>query len=159
VGRATLPEINRKCRRGKHAMRDGRETQQDTSWAVRGRAGEKEARTSQDSPRGETPARRVLEGDAAGEPPRWDAAAGQLRWRGLLLKSVRHDATNQRLVLDAFQRQGWPQHIDNPFPPGQGLKRKQRLRNAVRALNARHRLARLLFHSDKEGGISWEAII
>jgi hypothetical protein len=140
-------------------MMDGRERRQDAALVAGGRAGEKEARMGQGDPRGETPARRVREGDAAGEPPRWDAAAGQLRWRGLPLKSVRHDATNQRLVLDAFQRQGWPQHIDNPFPPGQGLKRKQRLRNAVRALNGRHRLARLRFHSDKEGGISWEAII
>jgi hypothetical protein len=39
------------------------------------------------------------------------------------------------------------------------LRRKQQLRNAVKALNARHRLARLRFHLDKEGGVRWEAII
>jgi hypothetical protein len=59
-------------------MRAGRETQQLTSWAVRGQSGERGARMSHDDPRVEAPASHTWEADVAGEPPRWDAAAGEL---------------------------------------------------------------------------------
>src|SRR5262245_4132105 len=62
--------------------------------------------------------------DARGaEPdrPLWDHEVGELSYRGLLVKRFRNAASNQRAVLDEFQRLGWPQQIVDPLPPDRGV--------------------------------------
>jgi hypothetical protein len=54
----------------------------------------------------------------AEERPCWDAREGTLRWRGEVVKRVRIDGDNQRCVLNALQKQGWPRQLDNPLPRG-----------------------------------------
>jgi hypothetical protein len=53
---------------------------------------------------------------AAAAVPHWDAAARELWWRKRLVKRFLRDGANQRLLLAAFQAQGWAARIDDPFP-------------------------------------------
>jgi hypothetical protein len=96
---------------------------------------------------------------ATEEIPRWDAVAGKLWWQGGVLKCLRHDAINQRRILDAFEEQGWQRRIDDPLPGSRGLARKSRLREALRGLNRGQRVPALRFRTDGSGtGICWEII-
>jgi hypothetical protein len=80
-------------------------------------------------------------------------------WQGERVKSLRYDAANQRLVLDAFEEEGWPQRIDDPLPPRKRHSRKKRLRETVEALNKGLHPPHLRFHGDGTGqGIRWEAV-
>src|SRR5262249_37400012 len=130
-------------------MRGARKSRPQTARTTKGRRQTKDTRAGQADPRGRAPGRDV---------PRWDAAAGELWWRGALLRRVRPDAANQRLVLGAFQRRRWPPRIDNPLPNGQGMKRKEQLRNTVKALNGRRGPAHLRFRV-RAGGVTWEVVI
>jgi hypothetical protein len=66
--------------------------------------------------------------------PHWDADAHQLQWCGHVIKTFRHDAANQRRVLQAFQDRNWPSRIDDPLPVTVGVRRKERLRETVKSL-------------------------
>ena len=68
--------------------------------------------------------------------PDWDAKNGQLWLRKVLLMHFDHAAPAQYLVLDAFQRQGWPSRIDNPFKGGRNAKERCRrtVENLIRGL-------------------------
>src|SRR5262249_3949322 len=46
--------------------------------------------------------------------PVWDRDGGELWWEGGLVKRFRHDAANQRLVLDGFEMARWSRCIRNP---------------------------------------------
>jgi hypothetical protein len=91
--------------------------------------------------------------------PRWLSEVGELRWGGVVVKSVRNDAHNQRVVLDAFEEEGWPQRIDDPLPPRINIDAKTRLRETVAALNKGQKPPRIRFRGDGTGqGIRWEAV-
>jgi hypothetical protein len=93
------------------------------------------------------------------EKPRWDGHLLQLWWRGDCIREYRHDATNQRIVLDAFAAQGWPRRLDDPLPRERGVNVKTRLRETIKGLNRGQRPRMLLFHGDGTGlGVRWEAI-
>jgi hypothetical protein len=76
-----------------------------------------------------------------GDTPFWDADLGKLWCSDKLIKAYREEAENQRLVLAAFQEQGWRHRIDDPIPgrrcerPG---KARRRLRDTISGLNADH---------------------
>jgi hypothetical protein len=92
------------------------------------------------------------------ERPIWKADEGELWWQGDLVKRFRHDAADQRCVLDAFQRRGWPGCHDNPLPAHRGVNRKIQLRNTLKNLNRGQHPLRLRFHADGRGGVRWETL-
>jgi len=96
---------------------------------------------------------------AIGEPiddhhrnvPDWDAASGELRFNGEVVRRVSPRATNARLLLDAFQEDGWDPRIDSPL---RGGKNSRKLREAVRTL--KQGLTKLDFFCDGKGeGVQW----
>ncbi|MCA9054457.1 MAG: hypothetical protein KDA75_11510 [Planctomycetaceae bacterium] len=88
--------------------------------------------------------------------PEWDPTLRELRFRGELIKRYRVPAPNQELVLNAFQDDGWPEWIEDPNPPVQGVDPIQRLLATVKSLN-RNQLSNVLtFHCQTNAGIvSW----
>jgi hypothetical protein len=96
---------------------------------------------------------------ARSDRPVWDDQARELWWGAQLIKRFRNDAANQRLILQAFEEQGWPARIDDPLPPTAGINRKSRLRETVRGLHHGQKPLVLRFHADGTGsGVRWEAI-
>jgi hypothetical protein len=91
--------------------------------------------------------------------PRWDAQCRELRWGAKLVKRFREPASNQELILAAFEEEGWPPHMDDPLPNGHDQDAKQRLHDTIKRLN-RHQINRLIrFRGDGSGcGIIWEAL-
>jgi hypothetical protein len=102
----------------------------------------------------------AAEGEApADERPIWRDREGELWWRGQLVKSVRLDAVNQRLLLAVLEEQNWPSRIDDPLPAAPELEPKQRLRETIKSLNRGQRPLRVRFRCDGSGtGLSWEPV-
>jgi hypothetical protein len=104
--------------------------------------------------RGAAHARELLA--ARGDRPRWDAAAGELWWHGRLVKRFRHDAANQRLVLDALETAGWPPCLANPFRARGVPRPKTCLHRTVESLNkGQGGRRRIYFGGDGRGGLCW----
>jgi|SRR5579871_2372756 len=95
---------------------------------------------------------------SAAKIPHWDPDRRELYWGSELIKRFRVPAANQELILNAFQKQGWPSHIDDPLPRLTKGDSKKRLHNVINNLN-KHRLAtRLAFRGNGNGhGVAWEA--
>ena len=86
--------------------------------------------------------------------PSWQKGLGILRYRGEIVREVKPEATNVRLILDAFEEAGWPDEIFDPLPVTEA---KDRRRRAVETLNKDLRLIR--FRSTGHGRrIAWEPI-
>jgi hypothetical protein len=87
--------------------------------------------------------------------PHWDGRV--LRYGDRVVKRFRVPAEDQKLILDAFQEEGWPPHIDDPLPQRPSIDAPARLRGAVYRLNHRQCNPLLLFESDGTGqGVSWQ---
>lgn len=65
--------------------------------------------------------------------PSWHKGLGELRYRGEVIREVKLEAENLRTILDAFETDGWPEQIYDPFPPDDASDRRRR---AVATLNA-----------------------
>jgi len=86
--------------------------------------------------------------------PSWHKGLGTLRYRGEIVREVKAAATNVRLILDAFEKDGWPDEIFDLLPPAEA---KDRRRRAVETLNKDLRLIR--FRSTGNGRrIAWAPI-
>ncbi len=77
----------------------------------------------------------VLGGHASlplGNRPQWDRVAGQIRFRGHVIRTVKMHQTrsNVEIILDAFETAGWPPQIPAP----RGFDR-DKLRDTLRSLN------------------------
>ena len=74
------------------------------------------------------------------------------------MKQFRQPSGNQRLILQVFEQDGWPERIDDPLT-GNGLEPKRRLRDTVESLNDNHKAAGLIrFEMDGTGtGVIWRA--
>jgi hypothetical protein len=60
-------------------------------------------------------------------------------------------------VLDAFERQGWPERVADPLPAESGVDYAAWLRNTVKNLN--RGLGGIKFHADgTKHGIRWEPV-
>jgi hypothetical protein len=84
--------------------------------------------------------------------PVWNGATGELRWKSRVIRRVRAftQASNIHVILTAFERQGWPDRIDNPLPLGQ-----QQLHQTLRSLN--RGLRGMRFHALNGGRvITWK---
>jgi hypothetical protein len=86
--------------------------------------------------------------------PSWHKGLGTLRYRGEIIREVKAAATNVRLILDAFETDGWPDEIFDPLPPAEA---KAPRRRAVETINKDLRLIR--FRSTGNGQrIAWAPI-
>jgi hypothetical protein len=91
--------------------------------------------------------------------PLWKAKQGELWWRGELVERFRHDAADQRCVLDAFQDHAWENRIDDPLPVRWGRSRKKHLHETIKSLNRGQKLRRIRFRGDgTASGIRWEGV-
>lgn len=91
--------------------------------------------------------------------PEWDATRRELRYAGEVVKRYRVPAENQALILSAFQEEGWPEFIDDPLPPEDGLDPKQRLQATVKSLNRNQLSPIIRFHGNGNGlQVYWEPI-
>jgi hypothetical protein len=91
--------------------------------------------------------------------PRWDPHRREV-WLGkTLIKRFQRTATNQELLLAAFEELGWPPYVDDPLPPEPGQDQRSRLGDAIKCLNRRRRCGRLHFRMDGTGeGARWEVV-
>ncbi len=83
--------------------------------------------------------------------PSWRANLRELWWQGVCIKRFYHDAPNQRHILDAFQKDGWPQRLVIRLPKVDGISAKSRLKETARDLTADSILAHPLFARRQQG--------
>jgi hypothetical protein len=91
------------------------------------------------------------------EKPHWDKRAGELRFRGAVVRRVPKVARSRNIVpiLDAFEEDGWPPEIDDPLTSG---GRDDRRRRAVETLNNRMLKPWMWFECNGDGtGFRWRA--
>ena len=87
--------------------------------------------------------------------PCWYCRRGELRIGDQLVKIVQKRATNERIVLDAFQKAHWISEVKNAFP-GNLVQKKQRLRDTVRELNCSQKIPLLRFSAGSKGmSVKW----
>lgn len=89
--------------------------------------------------------------------PKWDRDRRQLFLGNTIVKEFKLPATNQEVVLTAFEEEHWPPRIDDPLPPCPDIVPQRRLHNTIHSLNRcqQHRLLR--FGADGlNQGIRWE---
>jgi len=91
--------------------------------------------------------------------PCWDAALRRLTWKGQPVKEFRIPAENQEALLAQFEKEGWPLRIEDPLQRVEGLDRKARLHDSIKALN-RNQVNRLVrFQGDgTTRGVLWSPI-
>jgi hypothetical protein len=97
-----------------------------------------------------------------GDTPVWDSATGELRFLSCLVRRFRNAASDQRAVLDAFQRQGWPERVKDPLPHSgeEGLNVKKRLRDTVKNLNRDHEAPGMHFYATDAGrAVGWKRLV
>jgi hypothetical protein len=83
--------------------------------------------------------------------PRWDRATGVLWFGKRKVRRVARLKSNIALILDTFEQQGWPSHIENPLSRG-----AVQLHDSIRSLNTGLKVVR--FHADgAAAGIRWAA--
>jgi len=91
--------------------------------------------------------------------PVWDAVRRELRFGFHVVKQFKVPAPSQELILDAFEEEGWPVHLDDPLPPRYDLDAKRRLHAVIDRLNRNQKHKLIRFHGDGTGtGISWEEL-
>jgi hypothetical protein len=99
---------------------------------------------------------------AIGSPhcrPVWSTRERTLVLGGRVVLRYLYRSPNQELVLTVFQEEGWPSRIDDPLPFVAGLDAKQRIRDTVRALNAKQAEHLIGFRSDGSGQcVVWQLI-
>lgn len=91
--------------------------------------------------------------------PSWDPLRRELRMNGHVIKRFRWTAKNQEKILATFDEEHWPYRIDDPIPPQPNGDQRQKLRDAVRALNQGHEVSLIRFRGDGSGqGVVWELV-
>jgi len=94
---------------------------------------------------------------AAGAVPCWDLPRRVLSLGQVVVKRFCVPAENQEIILSSFQEEAWPEHLDDPLPPADGIDAKRRLHSTIQRLNRNQKAPLLRFHGDGYGrGIRWE---
>jgi len=89
--------------------------------------------------------------------PVWNTDLRLLCFRGKVVKRFARPATNQALVLSAFEEENWPNRIYDPLTPHPSLDIKRRLCDTIKCLNHGHENSLVRFRGDGSGeGILWE---
>jgi hypothetical protein len=86
--------------------------------------------------------------------PSWNKALGELRYRGDIVREVKPEAEHLRLILDAFQTDGWPNEIYDPFPADDTSRQRGK---AVANLN-KHLQGIRFFSAGKGRRIGWKPV-
>jgi hypothetical protein len=81
--------------------------------------------------------------------PRWDPENRELRLGRVVVKRFRNAAPNQECLLDAFERAGWPDDIEDPLP--HESQAVERLRETVVRLNRSLQQPLIKFERDRTG--------
>lgn len=91
--------------------------------------------------------------------PAWNKDLRELRFGTVLVKIFRVPASNQELILSAFEEEGWPSHIDDPLPET-GSDPIRRLQSTIKSLN-RHQLSPLIsFYGNGHGRtVCWRVAV
>jgi hypothetical protein len=101
------------------------------------------------SPNGET-------GPGPGLKPHWDPGRRELSLGDRLVKRFHVPAGNQELILNAFQEEGWPKHIDDPLPGNHLIDPKTRLNDVIYRLNRAQITPLIRFRTNGHGsGVHW----
>lgn len=88
--------------------------------------------------------------------PHWDAVRRELRIDGLIVRRFERASTNQELLLSAFERQEWPERVDDPLPDEPYCDPKQRLHDTIKRLNRSLLPGLIRFSGDGSGtGVLW----
>ncbi len=90
----------------------------------------------------------------ANDAPQWNAKRRELSFRGAIVKKYRQPAKNQEAILEAFQVAGWPASLDDPLPYSKNGDSRQRLADAVLALN---KIGSLVFELNGKQQLIWKA--
>ncbi len=95
--------------------------------------------------------------------PCWDQERRELRIGEIVVKRFKWPAKNQEQVLDAFQEEGWPTHIDDPLVPDPQICPKRRLHDTLKCLNRKQIVDAIKFRGDGTGQgvlleINWDEI-
>jgi hypothetical protein len=71
--------------------------------------------------------------------PSWNRETGELRLNDRLVKHIKNikQAVNVIRILDAFERDGWPEVMGDPLPYATERKRRERLGEALKSLNCK----------------------
>ncbi|MBV9121785.1 MAG: hypothetical protein JO112_00315 [Planctomycetes bacterium] len=89
--------------------------------------------------------------------PHWDSARRELRLGKMVIKEFKQPAPSQEMILNAFQEEGWPSHIDDPLPPPPDQDAKRHLHNTITNLNRHQKIPLLRFLGNGNGsGVRWE---
>lgn len=83
--------------------------------------------------------------------PCWDRERRELRLGDVVVKRFKWPAENQEQVLDAFQEEGWPAHIDDPLVPHPKICPKRRLHDTLKCLNRKQVNQVIKFRGDGTG--------
>ena len=81
------------------------------------------------------------------DKPEWKERERRLYVAGALEIELKVPAPNLETALAAFQEEGWPEWIADPFS-GDEVVPSQRLRDTVRGLNRCRQVKRIVFSSD-----------
>jgi hypothetical protein len=88
--------------------------------------------------------------------PQWDAARRELSFGGQTVKQFHVPASNQELILSAFQQQGWPESIDDPLADEIDIDPKTRLNDAIYRLNNKQLACLIRFRVNGHGSsVHW----
>lgn len=103
------------------------------------------------------------DGDAAAASPvsvpHWDHDRRALCVGKQIVKRYRVPSPNQEAVLEAFEEERWPHHIDDPLPPHAEQDSKSRLNNTIKCLNRHQEPHIICFSGDGMGeGVCWELV-
>jgi hypothetical protein len=92
--------------------------------------------------------------------PKWDGEIRVLYLGQQIVKRYLRPSPNQDVLLSAFEEEGWPCHIDDPFPLKGEIDPKRRLHDTLKWLNRYQENRLLRFSGDGRGeGIRWEALV
>jgi hypothetical protein len=101
-------------------------------------------------------ARLLAPGPRRSKKPRWDRRARTLSVADHVVKRFLVPAACQEAVLDAFEEEDWPTHVDDPLPPRADQEAKRRLHNTINALNRHHCVGLMRFRGNGNGkGVGW----
>jgi len=89
--------------------------------------------------------------------PHWHAATSTLSYNGEVVKRFKQPAQNQKTVIAAFEAQGWPTKIADPFGTQRNtVAATKRLNDTVRSLNKKQSSKLIHFEADGTGkAIIW----
>ena len=89
--------------------------------------------------------------------PTWCPLTRVLKINDKVVKHFKWPAPNQEKLINAFAEQGWPNRLDDPLPPNNGVCPKRRLHDTIKCLN-RNQINKLIkFRGDGTAqGACWE---